>query len=65
MTVAIDGKPTEIQACFRKTATLLQKIKPLIDGHELSMGMSNDFEMAIEEGATLIRVGSIVFGARV
>lgn len=31
---------------------------------ELSMGMSNDFEIAIEEGATLVRVGSAIFGAR-
>jgi pyridoxal phosphate enzyme (YggS family) len=30
--------------------------------HELSMGMSNDFEVAIEEGATLIRVGTAIFG---
>ncbi|GAB3563769.1 YggS family pyridoxal phosphate-dependent enzyme [Spelaeicoccus albus] len=33
-------------------------------GLELSMGMSADFELAIEEGATLVRVGSSVFGAR-
>ncbi|MDN5587891.1 MAG: alanine racemase, partial [Brevibacterium sp.] len=31
---------------------------------ELSMGMSNDFELAIAEGATMVRVGSSVFGAR-
>jgi uncharacterized pyridoxal phosphate-containing UPF0001 family protein len=31
---------------------------------ELSMGMSGDFEVAIEEGATLVRVGSALFGAR-
>jgi pyridoxal phosphate enzyme (YggS family) len=31
---------------------------------ELSMGMSGDFEVAIEEGATIVRVGSAVFGAR-
>lgn len=33
-------------------------------GPELSMGMSNDFEVAIEEGATIVRVGSSIFGAR-
>ena len=32
--------------------------------HELSMGMSHDFEVAIEEGATLIRVGTALFGSR-
>jgi len=31
---------------------------------ELSMGMSNDFEVAIEEGATMVRVGSAIFGER-
>ena len=31
---------------------------------ELSMGMSHDFEVAIEEGATLVRVGTAIFGAR-
>lgn len=33
-------------------------------GGELSMGMSHDFETAIEEGATLVRVGTAIFGAR-
>jgi hypothetical protein len=31
---------------------------------ELSMGMSHDFEVAVEEGATLIRVGTAIFGER-
>jgi pyridoxal phosphate enzyme (YggS family) len=31
---------------------------------ELSMGMSNDYELAVEEGATLVRLGTILFGAR-
>jgi uncharacterized pyridoxal phosphate-containing UPF0001 family protein len=31
---------------------------------ELSMGMSNDFKVAIEEGATMVRVGSSIFGSR-
>jgi uncharacterized pyridoxal phosphate-containing UPF0001 family protein len=31
---------------------------------ELSMGMSSDFETAIEEGATIVRVGAAIFGAR-
>lgn len=37
---------------------------PNIEMRELSMGMSNDFEWAIEEGSTIIRVGSLVFGER-
>jgi hypothetical protein len=32
--------------------------------NELSMGMSNDFEVAIEEGATMVRVGTAIFGER-
>jgi uncharacterized pyridoxal phosphate-containing UPF0001 family protein len=33
-------------------------------GCELSMGMSHDFEVAIEEGATMVRVGTSIFGRR-
>ncbi len=36
----------------------------LLPGGELSMGMSHDFEVAIEEGATVVRVGTAIFGAR-
>jgi len=35
-----------------------------LEWHELSMGMTADFEVAIEEGATLVRVGTAIFGAR-
>lgn len=31
---------------------------------ELSMGMTNDYEVAVEEGATIVRVGTAIFGAR-
>ena len=34
------------------------------DATELSMGMSNDYEVAVEEGATFVRLGTILFGAR-
>jgi uncharacterized pyridoxal phosphate-containing UPF0001 family protein len=34
------------------------------DAPELSMGMSDDYEVAVEEGATLVRLGTILFGAR-
>lgn len=33
-------------------------------GHELSMGMTNDFEIAVEEGSTMVRVGTAIFGRR-
>jgi hypothetical protein len=32
--------------------------------HELSMGMSGDYEVAVEEGATMVRLGTVLFGAR-
>jgi pyridoxal phosphate enzyme (YggS family) len=43
---------------------LRQENLPYLAMHELSMGMSNDFEVAIEEGATLVRVGTGIFGPR-
>ena len=38
---------------------------PMFELPELSMGMSGDFEIAIEEGSTLVRVGTAIFGERV
>ena len=35
-----------------------------IELHELSMGMSHDFEVAVEEGATVVRLGTLLFGKR-
>ena len=46
---------------FKKLRQIRDEILP--DG-ELSMGMSHDFTVAIEEGATLVRVGTAIFGAR-
>jgi uncharacterized pyridoxal phosphate-containing UPF0001 family protein len=43
---------------------LLQDGAASVTLDELSMGMSGDFEVAIEEGATLVRVGQAIFGAR-
>jgi pyridoxal phosphate enzyme (YggS family) len=50
---------------LRKLGERLAKEKiPRISMEELSMGMSNDFEVAVEEGATLVRVGTAIFGPR-
>jgi len=38
---------------------------PAVSLHELSMGMSHDFEVAIEEGSTCVRVGTAIFGERI
>ncbi len=43
---------------------LVQQKIPRISMEELSMGMSNDFEVAVEEGTTLVRVGTAIFGPR-
>ena len=52
---------------FRQMANLrseLAKTFSQLDLSELSMGMSNDFEVAIEEGATIVRIGTALFGPR-
>lgn len=42
----------------------LSEVLPAACRHDLSMGMSGDFEVAIEEGATIVRVGTAIFGPR-
>ena len=42
----------------------IQKVFPGVVLNKLSMGMTNDFEVAIEEGATLVRIGTAIFGER-
>lgn len=51
---------------FAETKQLLERFKPIVgeDFNQLSMGMSNDYQFAIAQGATLIRVGTRIFGAR-
>ncbi len=60
--------PEEARPYFRKLRTLRDAIAarklPGIDMGVLSMGMSHDFEVAIEEGSTCVRVGTAIFGAR-
>jgi len=59
--------PEETRPVFRSLAALrrtLQKEMPQIEWSHLSMGMTDDFEVAIEEGATMIRVGRALFGPR-
>ncbi|KPA16795.1 hypothetical protein MHK_002981 [Candidatus Magnetomorum sp. HK-1] len=49
---------------LRRLSEWLNTKLPELGARELSMGMSNDFEIAVEEGATHVRVGSAIFGAR-
>jgi hypothetical protein len=68
MTIApLDENPETARACFRQLRTLretLAREHPKLDFHELSMGMSGDFEIAIEEASTLVRIGTALFGER-
>lgn len=62
-----DAPPDAIRAVFRRTrqlATRLQTDLSLSAPLQLSMGMTDDFEIAIEEGATHVRVGRALFGER-
>jgi len=60
--------PEEVRPYFRRLRLLGEKLAaaklPNLTIEELSMGMSHDFQVAIEEGATLVRVGTAIFGAR-
>lgn len=58
--------PEEVRSVFRALSALSQKITSLdfkgVRMDYLSMGMTNDYEIAIEEGANLVRIGSGIFG---
>ncbi len=60
--------PEEVRPSFRRLRELAAEIEALalpgVAMAELSMGMSHDFAVAIEEGATLVRVGTAIFGER-
>lgn len=69
MTLALfSDDPDEVRPCFARLRTLRDQIRDvdpdLIGPGELSMGMSGDYELAIEEGSTVVRVGQAIFGAR-
>jgi uncharacterized pyridoxal phosphate-containing UPF0001 family protein len=60
--------PKQSRPFFRKMRELADTINrrglPCVNMNVLSMGMSHDFEVAIEEGATRVRVGTAIFGER-
>jgi len=68
MTIAPWGAPEEVtRACFRNLRICRNRwaaAHPNLKFDVLSMGMSGDFALAIAEGATRIRVGTALFGAR-
>jgi pyridoxal phosphate enzyme (YggS family) len=61
----LGGTQKQVRGAFSQLRMLGEKITPLVSADlQLSMGMSSDFEWAIEEGATMIRVGSVLLGER-
>ena len=70
MTIGLFSAETEkVRECFKLLKNIQQQIIalniPNVEMQELSMGMSGDMETAIEEGATIIRVGTAIFGQRI
>ena len=70
MTIGLFSAETEkVRACFKILKNLQHEIIrqniPDVEMKELSMGMSGDLETAIEEGSTMVRVGTAVFGERI
>ncbi len=59
--------PEDVRPLFislRQLRDALRERFPAANWHHLSMGMTNDFEVAVEEGATMVRIGRGIFGAR-
>ncbi|MFH1014642.1 MAG: alanine racemase, partial [Nitrospirota bacterium] len=57
--------PESARPYFSELRTLRDKAETMgFNLPELSMGMTNDFEVAIEEGATMVRIGTAIFGER-
>jgi pyridoxal phosphate enzyme (YggS family) len=64
---ALSDDPDLARSCFRRLARLRDTLKSEFPGQgfpHLSMGMSGDYVQAVEEGATLIRLGAAIFGRR-
>ncbi|MBN2122963.1 MAG: YggS family pyridoxal phosphate-dependent enzyme [Deltaproteobacteria bacterium] len=62
------GDPEESRPYFRRTRELFEEIRALnipdVEMRYLSMGMSNSYRVALEEGANLVRIGTLLFGER-
>lgn len=66
MTMAPFGRPEDARWVFRELRELRDSLREMplngVELDELSMGMSNDFRVAVEEGATIVRIGTAIFG---
>lgn len=62
------GDPEKSRPYFRRTRNLFEQLaalgQPNVQMHYLSMGMTNSYKVAIEEGSNMIRVGTAIFGTR-
>lgn len=66
MTIGLfSAEKEQVRKCFKLLKNIQQQLLDLdLPVHELSMGMSGDLETAIEEGSTIIRIGTAIFGKR-
>jgi len=62
------GNPEDVRPYFRRTRKIFERIRaldiPNIDMKYLSMGMTNSYRVAIEEGSNMVRIGTAIFGER-
>jgi uncharacterized pyridoxal phosphate-containing UPF0001 family protein len=62
------GNPEDSRPCFVETKKIFDKLKnlnlPNVEMRYLSMGMTNSYKIAIDEGANIVRIGSKIFGER-
>ncbi|NPV91453.1 MAG: YggS family pyridoxal phosphate-dependent enzyme [Firmicutes bacterium] len=68
MTIAPLGPPAGAREVFQAARQLAEQVKreklPGVEMAHLSMGMTNDYETAVEEGSTMVRIGTAIFGPR-
>ncbi len=67
MTIGVQGDDASSRAAFSELRSMLDRCQRefgLADFDQLSMGMSNDYPAAIEEGSTMVRIGTAIFGER-
>jgi pyridoxal phosphate enzyme (YggS family) len=69
MTIGLfSDNPEDTRPCFKKLKSIFEKIKseniPRVEMRYLSMGMTSDFEVAIQEGSNMVRIGTGIFGPR-
>jgi pyridoxal phosphate enzyme (YggS family) len=62
------GNPEDVRPYFRRTRKIFERIRalglPNVDIKYLSMGMTNSYKVAIEEGSNMVRIGTAIFGKR-